>query len=275
MTNWLSGNVTANGVNLHYHRAGGDGPPVVLLHGITDNGLCWTRVAQVLQADFDVIMVDARGHGLSEAPDRGYLPDDRAADLAGLIQALGLERPCLMGHSMGADTAAVTAALYPELASCVVLEDPPWREALSFEEARNAIAEGFRTRVSAHKSRSLKDVIAAGREEHPEWDEIEFGPWAQAKLQFSLHALQAIVGLSPHWQDIAARIACPTLLITSDPDRGGRITPEVAAILVAGNPHFEVVHIGAAGHNIRRERFEPYVAAVTSFLSSKSLVQPQ
>ena len=267
MSNWLFGDVVANGVNLHYHRAGGDGPPLVLSHGITDNGLCWTRVAQVLQADFDVIMVDARGHGLSDAPDTGYTPDDRAADLAGLVQALGLEKPCLMGHSMGADTTAVAAATYPGLASCVILEDPPWREGLSSEETRKAMAEGHRAGVMVRKSKPIKDVIAAGCEEHPEWDEIEFGPWAQAKSQFSLNALQAITGLSPHWRDIAARIACPVLLITSDPEQGGRITPDVAAELVACNPHFEVAHIEGAGHNIRREGFEPYIAAVTSFLS--------
>src|SRR4029079_7250210 len=94
---WVSGDAAANGITIHYSRTGGaDGggkPPLVLSHGATDNGLCWTRVARDLESDFDVIMPDARGHGLSDAPEQGYSSAEHAADLAGLIRALGLERP--------------------------------------------------------------------------------------------------------------------------------------------------------------------------------------
>ncbi|MCP4687120.1 MAG: alpha/beta hydrolase, partial [Desulfobacterales bacterium] len=108
MSEWFSGEVVANGIKIHYTRTGGDKPPVVLSHGFTDNGLCWTRAAWVLEKDYDVVMYDARGHGLSDAPEAGYSAEDHAADLAGLIQALELKdpRPVLMGHSMGASTAA-------------------------------------------------------------------------------------------------------------------------------------------------------------------------
>ena len=72
MTTWPSNQVKTNGITLHYHRTGGDKPPLVLAHGITDTGLCWIRAAQVLQEVFDIIMVDARGHGHSDKPERGY-----------------------------------------------------------------------------------------------------------------------------------------------------------------------------------------------------------
>jgi N-formylmaleamate deformylase len=128
MPEWFSGEVIANGIKIHYWRTGGEGPPVVFSHGITDNGLCWTRLARALEDVYDVIMPDARGHGFSDAPDEGYAPGDQAADLAGLIQALGLikPRPVLIGHSMGAATTAAAAADYPELVRCAILEDPPW-----------------------------------------------------------------------------------------------------------------------------------------------------
>ena len=106
MSNWSSGDVIANGIKIHYVRTGGTKLPLVLAHGFSDNGLCWTRVAQVLEKDYDVIMADARGHGLSDAPESGYSAEDHAADLAGLIQALHLDKPALMGHSMGAATVA-------------------------------------------------------------------------------------------------------------------------------------------------------------------------
>ncbi len=123
MTGWIEGDVTANGIRLHYYRTGGDKPSVVLSHGYSDSGLCWLRLARDLEADYDVVMYDARGHGLSEAPDEGYTSMERADDLAGLIRALGLEKPAIMGHSMGASTTLYCAARYPGLMRAVVLED--------------------------------------------------------------------------------------------------------------------------------------------------------
>ena len=121
---WFSGDVVANGMHIHYYRTGGDKPPLVLSHGATDSGLCWTRVARVLESNYDLILPDARGHGSSDAPPSGYASSDRAADLAGLIDALGLQRPAIGGHSMGAATTLRLVADYPDLASCAVLEDP-------------------------------------------------------------------------------------------------------------------------------------------------------
>ena len=57
-TAWATGAVVVDGVRLNYHRTGGDGKPVlVLLHGITDDGLCWTRVARDLEADHDIVKI--------------------------------------------------------------------------------------------------------------------------------------------------------------------------------------------------------------------------
>ena len=67
MTQWSEGDVSANSITLHYHRTRSNNqPPVLLLHGITDDGLCWTRVARDLQGD--IVMTDARGHGRSSDP---------------------------------------------------------------------------------------------------------------------------------------------------------------------------------------------------------------
>jgi N-formylmaleamate deformylase len=127
MTTWCEGDVVANGINVHYYRTGGDRPALVLAHGITDNGPCWTRLARALKNEYDLIMVDARGHGRSDAPASGYTNADHAADVAGMIQALNLDKPALVGHSMGAAISATLAAQYPGLTRGLVLEDPPWR----------------------------------------------------------------------------------------------------------------------------------------------------
>jgi pimeloyl-ACP methyl ester carboxylesterase len=123
---WVQGDVNANRIKVHYYRTGGDKPRFVLSHGFSDNGMCWIRAAKALEDAYDLIMPDARGHGLSSAPEGGYDDTTRAADLARFVMALGLAKPAAMGHSMGAATTAVAAANYPELFSCIVLEDPPW-----------------------------------------------------------------------------------------------------------------------------------------------------
>ena len=76
-------------------------PPLVLLHGSSDSGMCWISVAQALQREYDIVMPDARGHGLSEKPESVRIRT-MAADVAGLIHALGIAPVYLMGHSMGA-----------------------------------------------------------------------------------------------------------------------------------------------------------------------------
>ena len=92
ITTWASDYVFANGIRMHYHRTGnGEKPSVVLCHGFSDNGLCWTPVARALEKDYDVFMVDARGHGLTDAPEEGYSTEDRADDVAAFVQALTLK----------------------------------------------------------------------------------------------------------------------------------------------------------------------------------------
>ena len=115
MVSWQADDVLANGIRLHYHRSGGDKPPLVLAHGITDSGQCWPLVSEALTPRYDVIAVDARGHGKSEKPDTGYSREEHAADVAGLIETLGLVRPAVMGHSMGAGTASVLASGFQPL----------------------------------------------------------------------------------------------------------------------------------------------------------------
>ena len=274
MSNWFSGDVVANGINLHYYRTGGDKPPLVLAHGFSDNGLCWTRVTQVLEQDYDVIMPDARGHGLSDAPEAGYASEDHAADLAGLIQALDLGKPALMGHSMGAATVAATVVGYPELLTCAILEDPPWfdenspwnrqRTELS-EEERKAQAEKRLADMVAMKDKTREQIMALGRQQSPTWDEIEFGPWADSKKQLSTNVLGDRPPRKP-WQETVDQITRPTLLVTADPDKA-IVTPEIAQHAVARNSNIQWVRIQGAGHNIRREQFEPFVRAVTEFLS--------
>lgn len=125
---WHDEFVEVNGYRLHVQRTGGAKPPLVLLHGLTSNAASWTRTARVLGERYDVIAYDARGHGQSQRAGGHFELDDRVADLGGLLDVLHLGAPGLIGHSMGAETAALFTTRHPGRVRTLVLEDPPsWK----------------------------------------------------------------------------------------------------------------------------------------------------
>jgi len=271
MASWPAGDIEVNGLRLHYTRTGGARPPVVLAHGVTDDGLCWTPVAEALAPEYDVIMVDARGHGRSDAPEQGYEPAEQAADLAGVIAALGLHRPAVLGHSMGAATALALAGAYPDVPRAILLEDPPawWMGTWDTSPASEERQAQMRTWLSELKRKTREELIAEQRAAMPNWSEAELGPWADAKLRFSPSVLSAFnpnAAATIDWPATLRRITCPALLITADPTQGAIVTEESAAALQALVPQLRIAHIPGAGHNIRREQFDRYMEIVCAFL---------
>jgi N-formylmaleamate deformylase len=266
MTAWHIGEVVTNGIRTHYARSGtADEPVLVLLHGATDNGMCWAPIAKRLADTYHVVLPDARGHGLSEAPHDGYTNPQRAADVAALITELQLDRPAVGGHSMGGMTTFFLAVEHPELVRCAVLEDPPFR-ARDVDGA--AHADRFRHEFNLMMRASRDELIGAGKLFHPAWSQDELELWADAKLQVSQTFMDNIRRVEEPWQELMPRLARPTLLITADPERGAIVTPEVADEAREMNPEFlEVVRIRGAGHNIRREKSEAFLEAVTGFVA--------
>ena len=268
MSDWTANDLYVNGIKVHYARTGGQKPPIVLMHGFSDNGLCWTPIARALEDAYDVIMPDARGHGLSERVTPGSTPDG-VADLAGLIQALALDRPAVMGHSMGASTAALVGAQYPDLVGCLILEDPPLRDeepAPPKQAAGEEKLPPFVQELIKVKSHTREEIMAFCRAKNPTWPEAELEPWADSKLQFDLNVLKMKLPDYTGWREVVSHITCPTLLITADPDRGALVTPEAAQEVVRLLPQCEVAHIAGAGHSIRREQAAAYLEAVARFL---------
>ncbi len=278
MPGWQSATIDANGIRLHYTRTGGDRPPFVLAHGFSDDGLCWTPVAEQLAATYDIIMPDARGHGRSEAPASGYGDAFLAADLAAVIQGLGLTQPPILGHSMGAATALALAGLYPDVPGAILLSDPPVRWPTSSDDAESAentddepgqesdwLAQ-MRAWIVDLQSKTRDELIDAERT-NSGWSDAELGPWADAKLRLSLNVLSRREEPEPDWPSVIERITCPALLITADPELGSLVTAADAADLKTLLPQLQVVHIAGAGHSIRRDQFDRYMDAVNAFLA--------
>lgn len=127
--------VPTNGTGL-YVRFGGTGPAVVLLHGFADTGDMWVPLAAKLVKDHTVIVPDLRGMGLSEHPDTGYTKKNQALDIAGVMDALKVERAALVTHDIGNMVGYALAAQFPtRITRWAVIDAPlpgigPWDEIL-------------------------------------------------------------------------------------------------------------------------------------------------
>ena len=123
--------IIAGDLTFHYVQWGEQGPPIICVHGITANAYSFQAFADALAEDHRVFAYDLRGRGDSDKPEQGYSVPIHAADLAEIIDELGLERPVLVGQSLGALISLYFAAHYPDKLSKLVLIDagasPPWK----------------------------------------------------------------------------------------------------------------------------------------------------
>jgi len=116
--------VPTNGTSL-YVRVGGKGPAVVLLHGFGDSGDMWAPLAAVLVKDHTVIVPDLRGMGLSDHPDTGYTKKNQAVDIAGVMDALNVQKADLVTHDIGNMVGYALAAQFPARITQWVAIDAP------------------------------------------------------------------------------------------------------------------------------------------------------
>jgi len=265
-TEWQQGDIQTGDMVMHYTRTGGDKPTIVRAHGFSDNGMCWLLVAQVLSTDYDMVLPDARGHGKSSRLQPGA-KINRAADLAGFIRALKLDRPVVGGHSMGGVTAAMLGADYPDLGRGLILEDPAWFDRPPEPGPRWADENPFRKFLEQAPQQTIEEIMAKCRADSPTWAEIELRPWAESKQQLDLNVFTE-QGNWVDWKEVARKISLSTLLITADTEKGALVTQATAKIAQELNPLIQFVQTPGAGHNIRRENFKDYMEAVGGFLKT-------
>jgi len=266
LSHWTQDDLLVNDVRLHYYRTGhGDKRPLVLVHGFSDNGLCWAPTARDLEFEYDVIMPDMRAHGLSarvQATDKV----DMAADLAALIRTLGLRRPIVGGHSMGAMITFQIGVRFPELASALVLEDPPWW--LSQPPQPHGQPTGEWAKELG--SKTLEDLLAQYRVGQPHWPEELVRLMAESKRQLDPAIIDTLVEkvnrVGSDWLTTIQDIAHPMLLLTANPELGGIVTPEVVARVRQLNPRVTIVNVPDVGHLIRYDNYAAFMDALRAFL---------
>lgn len=254
---WESRVVETNGVALQTIRVG-DGDPIVLAHGYTDDARCLARLADDLAADHEVVLYDARGHGGSEAPPDGYGIEDRVADLRGVVDAYDLQDPVLFGHSMGGSTVANFAARHPDRTRGIVLEDPAGMLGTPDDPSEERAA-AVRDSIATWAERG-GDAIAA---DYDEYDETVARRLADARLACRPEIAEiARIGY-PHASEVYPRIEVPTLVLKADADPDDRTADFALADELQDG---RLVHVHGAGHTVFRDRFDAALAELRTFL---------
>jgi esterase len=268
-----SRHLALNGLKFHYLDWGGDGPPLVMLHGLTGHAHTWDHTAAALSEGYHVYALDQRGHGDTEWASRYGIPA-MLGDLLGFLDALALPVVTLMGLSMGGIVAYQFTAAHPERVSRLVVLDigpeinPAGGRRIAVGLAENdvfgsedeAVAtaraadqrptdERLRHRVS-HNLRPLPDGTLTYK-----WDK-------------ALRHLGAIGdGLSPDQRWAAWNsLSCPVLLVRGDDS--DVLARQAAERMVAENPRVHLAVIPDCGHSITLDRPEGLLDALTPWLAA-------
>jgi len=148
----------SKGTRIYYHEAG-EGEPLIFLHGFTLDCRQWIDQIDYFRSDYRVLAPDARGHGISEAPETGYAREDRAEDLLNLMVHLKIKRAHVVGASMGGADAFSLALDHPEPFRSLTLVGTTlagWRPARRFKD-NQMIEEGYT--VDRIKEEFIKSVL--------------------------------------------------------------------------------------------------------------------
>jgi len=254
--------VRVGGIDMYY-EVHGEGEPLVIINGAGANLEVSYRRIPLYSSEFRLILFDNRGAGRSDKPDMAYTTELMAADLAGLLDAIGIDSAHIQGMSMGGMIAQQLVLRYPERVRSLVLAVtycggphgivPPLGE-LNFrrstpEESTEALLRACVTQEYIDKNPDAFQQLVAFTVAHP------FPQDSLAKHASAVTTHDAY--------DRLPEIRVPTLVLAGDSDR--IIPPENARILVSRIPNSELVIFQNAGHMLVEAGAEPDRVALDFF----------
>ena len=272
--------VKTDGAVIHV-RIGGTGPAILMLHGFGDTGDMWQPLAVALMHDHTVVVPDLRGMGLSAHPDTGYNKANEARDIAGVMDALKVDKAQLVTHDIGNMVGYAFAALYPDRTTKWVVMDAPlpgighWDDQLKNPKTWHFNFRGPDTeRLVAGRERILLDRFYNELSANPtRIDEQTRDHYAALYArpgaihnafsgQFAAFAQDAIDN-----QELLAKgkLKIPVLAIGGDHSYGAQLATEVG--FAAADVRSAV--ISDSGHWIMEEQPEQALAVILSFLGGK------
>jgi pimeloyl-ACP methyl ester carboxylesterase len=269
------GAVETNGLSLHYLDWGGDATvPAIAFHGFALNCHSWDEVAPALLQRVRLLAFDQRGHGLSDRARRieDYSRDAMVADIEGIVHALELDRPVVLGHSMGGMNAMTFAGRHPDRVRALVLVDvgPEIRvdganEVLQFVRGPYELESLDAWVEHTHRYYPYRSREGIRRRLEVSLVETERGT---LRKQYDERFRQDFGGVEPSREDSweAARgIRCPTLLV-----HGGAspvLSLEMAQRFADEVEKVSFTSIQGAGHSVAGDKPAEFSRAVLDFLS--------
>ena len=269
--------VAANGINIHYLEWANPGaPPIVLLHGLRGHAHVWEDVAEALCNDYHVYAMDQRGRGDTDhAPGGDYSGDAFVADLAGFVDAIGLGKFILVGHSMGGRNSMAFAWQYPERLERLCIVDigpkiepaggnriteelrnlPPQFD--NFEDALAHVQSGNRFASEAVMRRRLSGQTYQTSDGKIGW---KFDP--QIREQRINGTAAPAVDLWPALNVIT----CPTLLVRGT--ETDLLTEETAQRMVNTLAQGALAEVERAGHMVFEDNPADFITAMKQWLNS-------
>lgn len=227
--------------------------PIVFVHGFTDSHECMLPLAR--RFDRDVVLLDLRGHGRSDAPRHGYGPKTLAADVASVCREY--DAPVLYGHSLGAEVVARAARRDDLDETAVVLEDPP--------------AASVSGTPASRRERMAEQFKQWHRSSHAELREEYAGEYAEelATARSRLRPEALAVEEWPYTSAgvLVADIDSPTLVLRPDPERVDYLSESEGEL---DESEAVVVNVAGATHTVSRDAPRVVEDEVSGFLSSLS-----
>lgn len=245
--------VQTNGIEIYY-EVHGAGQPLVLIAGLGYPLWEWHKMTPLLAPHFQVITFDNRGVGQSDKPAGPYTATMLAADLAGLLDALGIQKAIIMGHSMGGYVAQSFALEYPQRVSKLILAATNFggpRHVPITTEAMAVLMDTSSDPVTRFKNGLLVSTAPNFAERHPDIIQAWLD-WRLANpIDLDGYQAQLAIGLSLLAEEACfehklPKISAPTLILFGAHDKV--VPPDNAYLLAEKIPNSQIVIIPDAGH---------------------------
>jgi len=256
--------VAANGIQINYEQEG-SGTPLVLTHGLGDDLHFWDRVVAPLAQQHTVLCWDVRGFGVTDKPAGPYSPELFAADLAALLDGLGLDRVHLGGISMGGVIAQRFALDHPGRVRSLLLvstsSEIAARGTANWQRLADAVEQRGFGSGARDASRSFAPGFAA---RHPEI--VAAAGEQTARNQPLAYAAAARAMSEYNWTAELTQVRVPTLILQGLDDQ---LTPPGGSVKMSrALPGARLLMLPGTGHNLPLEQPTFFTAAVLGFTAA-------
>lgn len=284
-----SSSADVDGVRIHFRTAGPeDGPVLLLIHGYPEMGITWRKVVAPLTADgYRLVMPDLRGAGGSSRPLTGYDKSTLAADLAGLLDSLGIETPAVVvGHDIGAMVALAFARRFPERTPRLAILDSVIPGTEMFDEVSRDGSKLWHFHF--HQAPDLPEALTQGREAlylERYYHDMAFNPSAIEAEAFEFYvrhfsqpggmragfelyrSFAKDIADNRAWQKEQGPLKMPILALAG---AGGRYATRIGPMLEEMAESVSVTAIPNAGHWLAEENPEAVADVLAAFASQEN-----